>query len=255
MQESLLSSGPAAQAGRSLGPLGGNLEDAMAKGRKAAAPSALAGTLFSMLLMTVGARMIFHLSPEDFAFGDACGGSPPSASMFRGLVDRSAVYDLVKNSSASTNPSSDTSYYDKTDGAACSSTTDCIGVCAGGRCMLSDYGRTGRGGEDAALVIEQWTMADWVAMVVMFLTVTIILTAQRAHFPGVWQVVCCFVITSGAVFMYSFRAEEGGWGRESSISFAIFEPIVGVLFIFAAPFSVLGELLRAALALALAGSP
>ena len=243
MQESLLSSAPAPQTGRSLGPL--NLaapEDAMAIGRKSAvAMAALAGTLFSMLLMTIGVRMIFHLSPEDYAFGDACGGRPPSAGLFESLVDQSAVSNLVANSSSTGgNPSSDT--HDKSDGATCSSTTECMGVCAGGRCMLSEYGK-GDGYGNARDKIVTWTLEDFVAMVVMFLTVAIILTAQRAHFPGVWRVVVCFVMMAGAVFMYSFRAEEGMMGHGvNALSFAMFEPIVGVLFVFAVPFTVVGGL-------------
>ena len=238
----MLSSAPAAQTGRSLGPLSlATPEDV----RKPVAMAALAGTLFSMLLMTIGTRMIFHLSPEDFAFGEACGGQPPSARMFRSLVDQSAVSNLVANSSTGTNPSPPGRVvYLKSDGATCSSTTECVGVCAGGRCMLSEYG-SGNGRGNAAEMITKWTLADCVAVVVMFLTVAIILTAQRGQFPGVWRVTVCFLLMAGAVFMYQFREETP---NTTSISFAMFEPIVGVLFVLSIPFTLAGEPLRAALA-------
>ena len=163
------------------------VEGALPKARKYAMYGSLAGSALSLLVMGIAGHMVFNLSAEDYLFGDACGGSPPSARMLGNYVSSSDISDIRYNSSTpSPSPSSDSS--SKSDGSSCESSYQCTGVCSGGRCMLSEFG-------DGYVrdTILSWTLFDGFCMIILFLAVPIILTAQRAYFPGVWRVTLCFI--------------------------------------------------------------
>ena len=148
---------------------------------------ALAGSVFSLLLMGLGTHKTFSLNAEDAVFGNGCGGSPPSVSqipMLAALVSQSSVR-AIRDNATSTPDGSSSSYKSKGDGAACASTSECVGVCAGytggtggtaatGRCMLAKYG-----GGSASDYIMEWVMFDGFAMIWLFLTVAVILTARE----------------------------------------------------------------------------
>eukprot|EP01046_Picozoa_sp_COSAG06_P087176 COSAG06_NODE_33698_length_485_cov_1.870466_1_plen_161_part_11 len=121
--------------------------------------------------MGIATNRIFNLSAEDAAFGNGCGGSPPSMEalpMLAALVNVDSVRAIRDNATGTSDggtPTPAPAYKSKGDGAACASTDECIGVCSGfsggtGRCMLSEYG-----GDEYSLgrSIQYWTMADGAA--------------------------------------------------------------------------------------------
>jgi hypothetical protein len=147
--------------------------------RTAALRCALVGSMFSLLFMGIATHMIFNLSAEDAAFGNGCGGPPPSLQtipMLASLVNQDSVRAIRDNATGTPSdggtPTPAPAYKSKGDGAACASTTECIGVCSGfsggstGRCMLSEYGGDHteyEAGQRLGNSIEQWTMADGAA--------------------------------------------------------------------------------------------
>ena len=47
---------------------------------------------------------------------------------------------------------------------------------------------------DARNNIFNWTVFDGFCMILLFMLVPIVLTAQRAYFPGVWRVTLSFIL-------------------------------------------------------------
>ena len=168
MQQSLMD--PIAYTPDTPGPvtvsLGRTSSSAPSPLRTAALRCALVGSMFSLLFMGIATNRIFNLSAEDAAFGNGCGGSPPSMEalpMLAALVNVDSMRAIRDNATGT--PSDSSTYKSKGDGAACASTDECIGVCSGfsggtGRCMLSEYG-----GDEYSLgrSIQYWTMADGAA--------------------------------------------------------------------------------------------
>jgi hypothetical protein len=130
---------------------------------------ALAGSIVSLILMAFATHYLFNLDAADAAFGNGCGGSPPSVhnELLAALVDQDSVRAIRDN--ATSTPSGGGTYKSKGDGAACASSDECVGVCADytggtggtggtGRCMLSEYGS----GDDYTIRREllDWTMFD-----------------------------------------------------------------------------------------------
>ena len=202
MEETL--TGNSSSAGLGGGTTMAMVEGAPPKARKYAMYGSLAGTALALLVMAIAGHMVFNLSAEDYLFGDGCGGTPPSASLLSDYVSSQAISDIVGNSSTAPSPSpSGPEYKSKSDGSACESTTECIGVCSGGRCMLSEFGSEGVSSYDSSSYavrnhIENWTLFDAFCMILLFMLVPIVLTAQRAHFPGVWRVTLCFIMMACA---------------------------------------------------------
>ena len=176
MQQSLMD--PIAYTPDTPGPvtvsLGRTSSSAPSPLRTGALRCALCGSMFSLLFMGIATNRIFNLSAEDAAFGDGCGGSPPSVQalpMLAALVNVDSVRAIRDNATGTSDggtPTPAPAYKSKGDGAACASTNECIGVCSGfsggtGRCMLSEYGGDEteyEAGERLGESILQWTMAD-----------------------------------------------------------------------------------------------
>ena len=159
---------------------------------------ALVGSALSLIMMGVGARDVFNLPAEDALWGDGCGGSPPSRDLLRNLVSRD-TYDLENNQSSTSSPSSSYEYRSKNDGASCESPNQCVGFCVGGKCMLSEF---------AASIqnhIELWTFFDGCCLILLFLALSAILTAQRVDFPGVWRVTFCVIVMSVSGVLTTIR--------------------------------------------------
>jgi hypothetical protein len=216
----------------------------MAALRKLAVIVSLGLYLAGMFFMLIGTRRVLDLDAEDAAYGDGCGCPPPSYHTFSEWVNDDefdSYQQAEKNSSElrcqGSDPTSKPSWCThssggsdegnkKDDGESCQSSAECEGVCAGGKCVLSDYA----GDLEVSLNV---TLALWtVFYCILSLVVAVLLTSHRSYFPAVWKVTVLFVIAAGAVFLY------GGQAAEGSLTMApleFIEPIFGFSLVFSLP--------------------